>query len=56
MACEKCWADAYLRMRELGGSQADHYHDLLNERENNPCSTAEQNGVDPQPAGSTEEK
>jgi len=41
-ACEKCWGDAYRRERDLGGSQAEHYHNLLAERQDNPCSVAEQ--------------
>lgn len=28
-ACEKCWGDAYVRAQIMGGSQADHYRDLL---------------------------
>jgi hypothetical protein len=42
--CEKCWADAYMRMRERGGAQADHYRDLLEERREIPCSAEEQVG------------
>lgn len=37
-ACEKCWADAALRVALLGGSQVQHYQDLLRERANHPCS------------------
>lgn len=38
MACEKCWADAYLRaMSHPEKTQAEHYHDLLEERKENPC-------------------
>lgn len=38
MICEKCWSDAYLRMRDKPyKSQYDHYLDLLNERKDNPC-------------------
>ena len=44
MMCEKCWADAYLRMILLGGSQADHYSELCDERATNPCTPAEQAG------------
>jgi hypothetical protein len=36
--CETCWADAYLRARLLGGSQVDHYHRLLDERRDRPCT------------------
>jgi hypothetical protein len=46
MACEKCWGDAYLRMLYRGGSQADHYRDLLEERKDNPCTQEEQDGTD----------
>lgn len=39
-ACERCWADAYLRMMaEPSKSQTEHYHDLLAERPR-PCGTA----------------
>jgi hypothetical protein len=43
--CEKCWDDAYKRMRfeDPSKSQAEHYQDLLAERVLNPCSKAEQN-------------
>jgi hypothetical protein len=37
--CEKCWADAYVASRTLGGSQPDHYRRLLNERAAQPCPT-----------------
>ena len=44
-ACEKCWADAYVRMRlNPSKSQAEHYQDLLEERKDNPCSLEEQRG------------
>jgi hypothetical protein len=36
-ACEKCWRDAILRALMLGGSVADHYSALLDERRDNPC-------------------
>ena len=51
MACEKCWADAYWRWHTqpdavdvdgLPKAQADHYHDLLAERKNDPCTEYEQ--------------
>ena len=32
MTCEKCWGEAYVRMMTLGGSQTEHYHALLEER------------------------
>lgn len=44
-ACEKCWGDAYTRMRFRGGSQTDHYDDLLEERKDSPCTQAEQLGT-----------
>ena len=45
--CEKCWADAYLRMlTNPMKSQSEHYHDLLIEREDNPCSPQEQQGIE----------
>ena len=44
--CEKCWSDAYLRHRfDPRKSQADHYHDLLEERRNNPCTAEQQLGI-----------
>jgi len=44
-SCEKCWDDAYLKFRfDPFKSQAEHYLDLLKERENNPCSPKEQGG------------
>jgi len=43
--CEKCWGDAYMRMMaDTSKSQADHYHDLITERKDNPCSPKEQAG------------
>ena len=42
--CEKCWDDAYVRMMTRGGSQADHYTALLNERLETPCTEEEQKG------------
>ena len=46
-ACEKCWADAYRRMKaNLSKSQGEHYYDLLEERKHNPCSVKEQKGVE----------
>lgn len=45
MACEKCWADAYLRhVQNPHKSQAGHYKDLLFERRDNWCTPEEQNG------------
>ena len=46
MACEKCWVDAYLRHRmDPSKSQAEHYRDLILEREENWCTPEEQNGT-----------
>jgi len=45
--CEKCWGDAYMRMRcDSSKSQAEYYRDLLNERKDNPCTPEEQAGLD----------
>jgi hypothetical protein len=45
-SCEKCWNDAYVRMiNNPDKSQSQHYHDLLEERKNNPCNE-EQNRND----------
>lgn len=43
--CEKCWVDAYRRsLMRPNKIQAEHYHDLLEERRDNPCSPQEQAG------------
>ena len=42
--CEKCWGDAYTRMRLRGGSQDEHYRELLKEREADPCTPEQQQG------------
>lgn len=42
--CDKCWADAYVRMMTLGGTQTDHYAALLEERKAVPCTPKEQRG------------
>ena len=47
MMCEKCWKDASLRALLRGGSVADHYEHLLQERKDSPCSPEEQHGEDP---------
>lgn len=44
MRCEKCWKDAFIRSRMTGKSQAECYEELLEEREDNPCSLKEQAG------------
>ena len=46
MACEKCWADAWLRqLSKPEKTQAEHYADLLKERKDNPCTPEEESGV-----------
>lgn len=44
-ACEKCWADAYLRSLSTGKTQTNCYLELLKERESKPCSVNEQCGT-----------
>jgi len=44
MMCEQCWSDAYQMMYLLGGSQTDHYYQLLKERKDNPCIGEGQEG------------
>lgn len=41
-ACEKCWHDACSRQMLLGGSIADRYAEILQERKDSPCSEDEQ--------------
>ena len=43
-ACEKCWRDAHMAVMLRGGSVSDRYRELLEERKDNPCSKAEQDG------------
>ena len=43
-SCEKCWDDAGIRARETGKSKAECYQELINERNDNPCSSKEQAG------------
>lgn len=44
-ACEKCWADAFGRVRDHPmKSQTEHYQDLLEERKFNPCTPEQQKG------------
>lgn len=44
-SCEKCWDDAFMRSwTEPIKSQTEHYHDLIEERKDNPCSPEEQAG------------
>lgn len=43
--CEKCWTDAFTRsMCDRSKSQTEHYQDLLQERDSNPCTPQEQAG------------
>lgn len=43
--CEKCWEDAYsLTLVYPMKGQAEHYSNLILERENKPCSKREQAG------------
>ncbi len=45
-ACEKCWADAYLRHRlNPTKSQMEYYRELLEERKDKPCTPEEQSGA-----------
>lgn len=44
MTCEKCWGDAYLRMRMNGRSQAENYRELLEERREVPCTPEQERG------------
>ena len=44
MVCEKCWEEAYARMKVFGGSQTDHYNTILKEKEKTPCTLKEQAG------------
>ena len=43
--CEKRWDDAYMAMMLRGGSQAEHYARLLQERKDTPCTLDEQSGA-----------
>lgn len=40
-ACEKCWAAAWWRAQVMGGSQTDHYRDLLAEHPEHADEPAE---------------
>jgi len=48
MTCERCWRDAFVRAQTLGGTQADHYRALLDERYGNPREMAKCRGEDPE--------
>ena len=41
-SCEKCWKDAYDPYSNI--SQAERYRQLIEERNDNPCSPKEQAG------------
>ncbi len=44
-ACEKCWSDAFMAsMNDPSVDQVEHYHRLLKERKDNPCTSEEQCG------------
>jgi hypothetical protein len=42
--CEKCWEDAWTICLFSNKTQSECYHELLEERKNNPCSPKEQAG------------
>lgn len=43
--CEKCWEDArYIALADSSKSLTEHYHDLIMERANTPCTPKEQAG------------
>jgi hypothetical protein len=47
MLCETCWADAALRHQaDPAKGQAAHYHDLLEERRDRPCTPGAPHGDD----------
>ena len=44
-SCEKCWRDAYRReLQNPMKNQAEHYHDLIQERKEKPCTPNQQAG------------
>lgn len=44
-SCQKCWSDAFTRSKLTYKSQAECYHELIEERnKDNPCSLKEQAG------------
>lgn len=44
--CEKCWKTAQRRARnDHSKTTSEHYMDILREREDNPCTEAEQKGI-----------
>lgn len=44
MICEKCWADAQSAAQHQGGEGSTHYHRLIEERKDTPCTSQEQAG------------
>jgi len=42
--CEKCWEDAFTRAKCSHRSQTECYHELLEERKDNPCTPKQQAG------------
>ena len=45
-SCEKCWSDAYMRtLSDPMKSQAEHYHNLIIERKDHPCTPEQQAGI-----------
>ncbi len=47
-ACEKCWRDASLEAHLRGGTVAQRYRELLEERKDTPCTEEEQRGDRPE--------
>lgn len=46
-SCEKCWSDSYMRIHgDPMKSQTEHYHELLKERKEKPCTREQQAGED----------
>lgn len=46
-SCEKCWGEAYrLELANPTVSQAEHYQNLIEERQDNPCTPEQQAGED----------
>lgn len=43
-SCEKCWGDAYVMSLTTWKDQADCYRELIQERNDNPCTPEEQAG------------
>jgi len=45
-SCEKCWNDAYLRSLDSLKDQSECYSELIQERNDKPCTPEEQAGKD----------